>query len=191
MMFNKTLLVFDESVDICNYSEVTETILKNLHSPSQILFSQGPIDILDHSTNVMGFGGKVCIDLTKDNTVQDGNEARVELLFHYIDSEKNIDSNKWSRETSEGKSQIVVVLEPELESLSTGLKTWYLLNNIDPQRDIEIRDKGSHFSIIIDGRKKRHNRRWPNVVTMDEETIFKVDKKWEQLTKLPLLNRPR
>ncbi len=190
MMFNKTLLVFDDNVDICNYSEVVETILKNLHSPSQMLFSQGPIDILDHSTNVMGFGGKVCIDLTKDNTVQDRSEARVELLFHYIYSEKNIDCSQWNRETSASKSQIVIVLEPELEGLSNGLKTWYLLNNIDPQRDIEIRDEGSYFSVIIDGRKKRHNRRWPNVVTMDEETISKVDKKWEQLTKLPFIKSP-
>jgi len=190
MMFNKTLLVFDDNVDICNYSEVTETILKNLHSPSQILFSQGPIDILDHSTNVMGFGGKVCIDLTKEDSIQDRNDARVELLFHYIDSEKNIDRSQLDKETSGNKSQIVVVLEPELESLSNGLKIWYLLNNIDPQRDIEIRAENSNFSIIIDGRKKRHNRRWPNVVTMDKETISKVDKKWEQLTKLPFIESP-
>jgi 4-hydroxy-3-polyprenylbenzoate decarboxylase len=37
----------------------------NLNPATDIYFSQGPMDVLDHSCSKLGFGGKMCIDGTK------------------------------------------------------------------------------------------------------------------------------
>src|SRR5688572_8405294 len=72
MMFNKILVltspspseggVFEESSKIGDYESVAKEVFKNLNPATDIYFSQGPMDVLDHSCSKMGFGGKMCID---------------------------------------------------------------------------------------------------------------------------------
>jgi 4-hydroxy-3-polyprenylbenzoate decarboxylase len=64
MMFNKILVLADEHVKIQDYESLAKYVFKNLNPASDIYFSQGPMDVLDHSCNRMGFGGKMCIDGT-------------------------------------------------------------------------------------------------------------------------------
>src|SRR6195256_5049224 len=74
MMFNKILVLTDEGVSIHNYAELAKYVFKNLNPATDINFSQGPMDVLDHSCSKLGFGGKMCIDGTtkfdeeKENT---------------------------------------------------------------------------------------------------------------------------
>jgi 4-hydroxy-3-polyprenylbenzoate decarboxylase len=65
MMFNKMLVVVDESVDIHDYAAVARTICENVDPQQDIFFSQGPMDVLDHSCSKFAYGGKMCIDATK------------------------------------------------------------------------------------------------------------------------------
>jgi len=61
-----------------------------------------------------------------------------------------------------------------------------LSGNIDPSRDLSItRVNGSNL-ILIDGTRKAYPtdnfpRLWPNIVTMDGETIERVDQMWHWL----------
>jgi len=64
MMFNKILVLTDEGVSIHNYAELAKYVFKNLNPATDINFSQGPMDVLDHSCSKLGFGGKMCIDGT-------------------------------------------------------------------------------------------------------------------------------
>ena len=64
MMFNKILVMADGDVNIQNYDELAKYVFKNLNPATDIYFSQGPMDVLDHSCSKMGFGGKMCIDGT-------------------------------------------------------------------------------------------------------------------------------
>lgn len=64
MMFNKILVLADEGVKIQQYEDLARYALKNLNPATDIYFSQGPMDVLDHSCSKMGFGGKMCIDGT-------------------------------------------------------------------------------------------------------------------------------
>ncbi len=64
MMFNKILVLADGDVKIQNYKELAQYIFKNLNPVTDIYFSQGPMDVLDHSCSKLGFGGKMCIDGT-------------------------------------------------------------------------------------------------------------------------------
>ena len=64
MMFNKILVLTDEHIRIQDYEELAKYISGNLNPATDIHFSQGPMDVLDHSCSKMGFGGKMCIDGT-------------------------------------------------------------------------------------------------------------------------------
>jgi len=78
MMFNKILVLADEGVRIQNYEELTRYVLRNVNPATDIYFSTGPMDVLDHSCSKLGFGGKMCIDGTykfdeeKDDSYQSG-----------------------------------------------------------------------------------------------------------------------
>ena len=65
MMFNKILVLADEGVKIQDYLALAKYVFSNLDPAADIYFSQGPMDVLDHSCSKMGFGGKMCIDGTK------------------------------------------------------------------------------------------------------------------------------
>jgi 4-hydroxy-3-polyprenylbenzoate decarboxylase len=64
MMFNKILVLADEQVNIHDYEMLAKYVFKNLDPAADIYFSQGPMDVLDHSCSKLGFGGKMCIDGT-------------------------------------------------------------------------------------------------------------------------------
>lgn len=65
MMFNKILVLADGDQDISNYKELAQNVFNNLNPATDVYFSQGPMDVLDHSCSKLGFGGKMCIDGTR------------------------------------------------------------------------------------------------------------------------------
>jgi 4-hydroxy-3-polyprenylbenzoate decarboxylase len=67
MMFNKILVLADEGVSIQQYENLAKYVFKNLNPATDIYFSTGPMDVLDHSCSKLGFGGKMCIDGTNKN----------------------------------------------------------------------------------------------------------------------------
>jgi 4-hydroxy-3-polyprenylbenzoate decarboxylase len=64
MMFNKILVVTDEGADIRDYSALARYVMNHWNPATDVYFSQGPMDVLDHSCSKLGFGGKMCIDGT-------------------------------------------------------------------------------------------------------------------------------
>jgi 4-hydroxy-3-polyprenylbenzoate decarboxylase len=79
MMFNKILVLTsspaplgqshrgEESASdfkITEYEKLARDVFKNLNPSTDIYFSQGPMDVLDHSCSKLGFGGKMCVDGT-------------------------------------------------------------------------------------------------------------------------------
>jgi 4-hydroxy-3-polyprenylbenzoate decarboxylase len=64
MMFNKILVIADEPASIRDYRQLAQYVFRNLNPATDVYFSQGPMDVLDHSCSKLGFGGKMCIDGT-------------------------------------------------------------------------------------------------------------------------------
>ena len=64
MMFNKILVLADGDVKIDDYKAVAKYVFNNLNPATDVYFSQGPMDVLDHSCSKLGFGGKMCVDGT-------------------------------------------------------------------------------------------------------------------------------
>ena len=64
MMFNKILVLAGQDTRIQDYEQLAREVFKNLNPATDIYFSTGPMDVLDHSCSKLGFGGKMCIDGT-------------------------------------------------------------------------------------------------------------------------------
>ena len=63
MMFNKFMIVLDDKSIISNYHEILRKF-SDLHFGRHLIFTKGPLDVLDHSAQSLGFGSKMGIDLT-------------------------------------------------------------------------------------------------------------------------------
>lgn len=74
MMFNKILVLAspnpskggeeEDNYTLNNYLLLAKYIFKNINPATDIIFGNGPMDVLDHSCSKLGFGGKMCIDGT-------------------------------------------------------------------------------------------------------------------------------
>ncbi len=64
MSFSKMILAVDEGMNIHNYSEVTKHILNHIDFSKDLFFSEGILDVLDHSASKALFGSKLGIDAT-------------------------------------------------------------------------------------------------------------------------------
>jgi len=60
----KTIVVFDEWVDVQNLSQAAWQALGNVDWSHDILITEGPTDHLDHASRHHSFGGKIGIDAT-------------------------------------------------------------------------------------------------------------------------------
>jgi 4-hydroxy-3-polyprenylbenzoate decarboxylase len=64
MMFTKYMVVVSGDVNIRNYNEVLTKVFANADFARDLIFSHGPLDVLDHSSDSFSLGGKLGIDAT-------------------------------------------------------------------------------------------------------------------------------
>jgi len=89
MMFSKMIVVVDEGINVHDYSVVAWKIFNNVDPERDIVFTKGPLDVLDHSSSTQNYGSKIGIDATKkwkteghlrewpDDIVMDGDIKRL------------------------------------------------------------------------------------------------------------------
>ncbi len=65
MMFSKIIVVVDRNVNVQDVEEVLFIVGSNVAPKRDITFVDGPVDILDHSSPLVGAGSKMGIDATK------------------------------------------------------------------------------------------------------------------------------
>jgi 4-hydroxy-3-polyprenylbenzoate decarboxylase len=207
---------------------LTKYVFENLNPATDIFFSQGPMDVLDHSCSKLGFGGKMCIDGTKKfeeeidemynvrskmydikireilkNSFSEIHKINIDLLKNeipclIISVKKNRvghikELHQQICESSTGieKIKMILYVEHTVDANDIPVALWRFCNNLDPKRDNILyqrsTDNGQRFSCIgFDGTRKtkefdNFNREWPNIIVADDETIKRVDEKWNQL----------
>lgn len=64
MMFNKFLVVTDAGDCLTDGAALLRKALATLDFQRDLIFSKGPLDVLDHSSDTFSFGPKLAIDLT-------------------------------------------------------------------------------------------------------------------------------
>ena len=65
MSSTKFIAVFDSDIDLHEPSTVVWKLLNNVDPKRDMLFSEGPLDALDHSAPYPNFGGKMGVDATR------------------------------------------------------------------------------------------------------------------------------
>ena len=65
MMFTKIVIVVDHDVNVQELSEVTWVAGNHIDPKRDLVFVDGPVDVLDHAAPRMGYGSKVGIDATR------------------------------------------------------------------------------------------------------------------------------
>jgi 4-hydroxy-3-polyprenylbenzoate decarboxylase len=65
MMFTKTLIIVDHDVNVQDLSEITWVVGNHIDPKRDVIFVEGPVDVLDHAAPIMGYGSKMGIDATR------------------------------------------------------------------------------------------------------------------------------
>jgi 4-hydroxy-3-polyprenylbenzoate decarboxylase len=64
MMFTKIIIVVDHDVNVHDPAEVTWIVGNQIDPKRDVIFVEGPVDVLDHAAPRMGYGSKMGIDAT-------------------------------------------------------------------------------------------------------------------------------
>lgn len=90
MMFTKMIVVVDGDVDIHNNLEVAKYISENVDPQQDIIYTSGPMDVLDHSCSKSSFGGKMGIDATKKHPEELRAESNISNAIKSIENKSKI-----------------------------------------------------------------------------------------------------
>lgn len=206
MMFAKVILVTDEDVKPQDHLNFWRTVLKNALPGRDSQFAKGPIDVLDHSSRSWSYGSKLIIDGTLKHQEEGTTEAftpnpdrsEKELPSHpdiarqhqiaggfwFITTHKaragqGRDLCAWAAEQTEAEGvRLIATLDDETDPTDFEDCIWTLLNNIDPERDVQIGEGPSGPVFLMDGTPKLaeegFTREWPEKIKMTPEVKQKM-----------------
>jgi 4-hydroxy-3-polyprenylbenzoate decarboxylase len=152
MMFNKILIVADQTSDIQDYQSFARYLSKVVNPLQDIFFSQGPMDVLDHSSSKFSFGSKLGIDATskfieETNGVGNykGNKIEIDSFNKKISGISGIVSSNLTLIEKEISAIILGITKSDAGSLNnlvnnvlsiSELKEVKLIVFVDPELDI-------------------------------------------------------
>jgi 4-hydroxy-3-polyprenylbenzoate decarboxylase len=65
MMFTKMIFVFDKDVDVQDLGDVLWRLGANVDPARDLTITRGPMDALEHASDLPGLGGKMGLDCTR------------------------------------------------------------------------------------------------------------------------------
>jgi 4-hydroxy-3-polyprenylbenzoate decarboxylase len=162
MMFNKIMVVTDKLSDIHNYEDLVRHISKIVNPATDIIFSQGPMDILDHSSSRFAYGTKMGIDATVkiEEEITDKDQIMLESmavtdsLKNKVDLIEGVNSVNWSL-LNKGIPVLIIGITKTKKNYLKGIIDNLLLNKelhpvkflifVDAELDIEALDVVSWY----------------------------------------------
>jgi 4-hydroxy-3-polyprenylbenzoate decarboxylase len=128
MMFTKYMIVVSGNLNIRNYKELILHVFANVDFQRDLIFSHGPLDVLDHSSDSYSFGGKVGIDATIKLTEETRGREKIADTARPDISKFKFDFSGWN---------IIKNYNPSL--LSGGIPV--LIISVDRSEDTEVVEK--------------------------------------------------
>ena len=201
MMFNKFMVVTASGRPVRDVAALAD-LLRRIRIPDDLMFSRGPLDVLDHAAPETGLGGKLMFDATGVDPAAPLETVQLLFPFELSDGIVRVDyalSESWrvlllsaprgvrpdvfaflEKNRVEG-IKYVILLDEEVDTSRPGDVLWIASSDCDPSRDVTIRDG----VVLFDCRSKAGGvngflRRWPNVVASSPETIARVDGRWNE-----------
>jgi 4-hydroxy-3-polyprenylbenzoate decarboxylase len=65
MMLNKVLVIVDKDTNVHDHGQVLWRVGNCMDAKRDVVITEGPLDVLDHTSPMWGFGGKMGIDATR------------------------------------------------------------------------------------------------------------------------------
>ncbi len=216
MMFAKVVLVSDDpEVDVTDHQGFWRAVLARAVPGRDSQFAKGPIDVLDHSSRAFSFGSKLIIDGTRKHPEEGGDvpfEANVErpkekLPAHAeVVDQHQLTGGFWFITTRKTRAdqgrhlgewaarhplsqgvRLIAVVDESVDPRDFEEVMWTLLNNIDPERDVQVIDDsfGSGARFVMDGTPKLpaegFDRGWPEKLRTTAEVRAWVDETWPRV----------
>jgi 4-hydroxy-3-polyprenylbenzoate decarboxylase len=215
MMFAKVLLVTDEAVSPRDHQEFWRTVLLNALPGRDQQLAKGPIDVLDHSSRSWSYGSKLVIDGTRKHEEEGGTDAwqpnpsrtDEELPSHAeIEDQHQFAGGFWfistrktrpeqgrhlgewaARQSAATGVRLIAVVDQQTDPRDFDECIWTLLNNIDPERDLQVVDDtfGRGPVWVFDGTPKLpsegFDRPWPDKIVMTDEVRNSVEERFGEL----------
>lgn len=184
MMFNKYLMLTNDDVNIHDAKELA-ALIRRVVPCRDLIFGEGVLDVLDHATATIGYGGKIAIDTTAIDS-----KCIVKPIEH-IDGLDCRFLDEWGvavgyleqgqATPAAGEANCLVLFDVAVRGATGEELLWLAAANTDPRRDVGIVDG----IVVVDARSKRPMQagnpdRFPNVVTSSVETISLVDGRWSE-----------
>ena len=218
MMFAKVLLVTDDpTAEVTDHLGFWRTVLARAVPGRDSQFAKGPIDVLDHSSRAFSYGSKLIIDGTNKHDEEGGDvhyapnpeRSAAELPAHpevvdqhqqagglwFLTTKKShAGQGRSIGEWAAGQSvasgvRLIAVLDHLTDPRDFDECVWTLLNNIDPERDVQVLEAaGSQADavFVMDGTPKLpaegFHRGWPDKLAMPEDVKKRVDEIWPRAT---------
>jgi 4-hydroxy-3-polyprenylbenzoate decarboxylase len=196
MMFNKYLITTSPTTDIRDV-EALARLLRGVDVARDVVFGQGILDVLDHATATVGYGGKMLVDATTPRSerplslpaeyaVAEGVTVNEELADEWrtlvlrADPTAKIAVAGFIADNAIEGVNLVAIFDTATAGLTPYELLWLGTANTDPRRDLAI----VGGVLAADCRSKISGgegmpAEFPNVVTMDEATIARVDARWD------------
>lgn len=215
MMFAKVMVVLDQGAPLKPGLDGLIEALRHAVPGRDTLVSRGPMDVLDHSSRAMGYGGKLIIDGTR-KLPEEGGVVPFTLRTHpTLPSLPGVQQRQWPgiwaatfQKNAPGQARSLaqrLLSSPQSAGIRLLLLTdadtqleadellWAVLNNIDPERDAWVLPGAEGPVLVLDGTRKLaeegFERRWPPKIRMSPEIVRRVDERWEALGLPPLAQR--
>jgi 4-hydroxy-3-polyprenylbenzoate decarboxylase len=203
MMFAKVILVGDEEVAPNDHLGFWRAVLRNAKPGRDHQIAKGPIDVLDHASRAWSYGSKLIVDGTRKHKEElagavevwtPGPERRAEELPPHAEvlTQHQIAGGFWFLATRKQRAdqgrhigewaaqqpaaqgvKLIAVLDHEVDPSDFEDAMWTLLNNIDPERDLQVirSPYGAGDLWVIDAtpklRAEGFTREWPDKISMD------------------------
>lgn len=212
MMFAKVMVVLDKGQALKpGFPALLEALQHALPGRDTLVF-RGPMDVLDHSSRAMGYGGKLIIDGTTKLEEEGGEVPFTPLAHRDLPALPGVRQAQWPgvwaatlEKTRAGQAKALaekLLATPHSRGIRLLLLTdadtrlepdellWAVLNNIDPERDSWVMEGASGPVLVLDGTRKLAEegfaREWPQKITMSPDVVRRVDERWEKLGLPPL-----
>jgi 3-polyprenyl-4-hydroxybenzoate decarboxylase and related decarboxylases len=181
MMYTKLIVAVGESVDVRDLSAVRDAVLRNVRGEESLVFSDGPLDALDHSSARALYGCRLGVDATPPE--EGDRPMRTEDAFRVVAVRKERPFQ--GRETLEraleaSAERFLIAVDDTVDPRDLSAVFWKVFNNIDARRDLVLRGD----RIGVDATKKRREeglmRDWPDEIIMSDKIKKLVDERWSE-----------
>jgi len=195
LSLTKIVIIVENSTNIQIPESILNAIDEHVSLPTDLIFSKGPLDVLDHAASSFAYGGKVAIDATftykqkrsfnyeqtKFPFSHEWASKRIAIIYH-----ENIEEvQHWLFENQEAvQNKIIVAMDKPWQHMPKHLQLWFALSAVDPLRDILLHSSAPFVFVNASSKNKKaspHHSPWPDMVVMKKDIVQKIDESWHDL----------